>query len=362
MRKFKGIKYGVLDYSKGSINVSTNLEEKSIIFNFPCSDFSSCTPYSILFPQGIYKFELWGAQGGYSRIQNQDQLNEMSSGKGSYVSGILPIISSTNLFLYIGGKGEDQNYTDQTMSKGGYNGGGNGGVDKSDADYPESGAGGGGSTDIRLIKGFSLAALKSRLIVAAGGGGSVSAGGQSDRSNFLAGNGGKLAGTTSTAFAIPGNQTFGEFGRGQDGLSFDATQYNCGGSSGGSGGGYYGGKTIHDEFSTSKTYEISGAGGSSYISGYEGCDSVSFLPFNDINHTGSPVHYTGITFDKPIMMSYEDANFVNQYGEKESGHFGNGAAKITVISVTGTIAPLCTCSIRRSFMTPIFFFIVLSQK
>ena len=48
---------------------------------------------------------------------------------------------------------------------------------------------------------------------------------------------------------------------------------------------------------------------------------------------------------------YDDENFVNQYGEKESGHFGNGAAKITIISTTGTIAPLRTCSIKRSCMT-----------
>ena len=248
------------------------------------------------------------------------------------------------------------------MSKGGYNGGGNGGVDLYEHDCPESSAGGGGSTDIRLIKGFSLSALKSRLIVAAGGAGSVSARGQNDRTNFIAGDGGKLSGTSSTFLSIPGNQTFELFGRGMDGLSFDETQYDSGGSSGGSGGGYYGGISIHDDFFFFLAYQISGAGGSSYISGYEGCNSVSYLPIDELNHTGSPVHYTGITFDNPIMKMRGDDNFIDPYGHKEEGHFGNGAAKITIISMTGTIAPKCTCSSKRTNIMSIFFFIILSQK
>ena len=100
MREFRGIRYGVLEHSKGKVNVSTDFGEKSIVFNFPCSDSSSCTPYSLLLPQGIYKFELWGAQGGYSRIQNEVLINELSSGKGSYVSGILPIIPQL-IYFYI---------------------------------------------------------------------------------------------------------------------------------------------------------------------------------------------------------------------------------------------------------------------
>ena len=55
------------------------------------------------------------------------------------------------MFLYIGGKGEDQTGNARgSYGVGGYNGGGNGGADTCEDD-PESNAGGGGATDVRLI-------------------------------------------------------------------------------------------------------------------------------------------------------------------------------------------------------------------
>ena len=94
-----------------------------------------------------------------------------SCGKGSYVSGIINFKTRTKLFLFIGAKGEDQtSLAKGAYGKGGYNGGGNGGADLADNEKPESAAGGGGSTDIRIINSQTIVGWKSRILVAAGGG------------------------------------------------------------------------------------------------------------------------------------------------------------------------------------------------
>ena len=79
------------------------------------------------------------------------------------------------------------------------------------------------------------------------------------------GAGGGLNGLTNREHSKPGTQTSGyKFGIGQDG-------YGVGSSDGvaGSGGGYYGGTTSDyaDECEA-------GAGGSSFVSGYDGCNAI----------------------------------------------------------------------------------------
>ena len=231
---------------------------KRIILNYPCTSTTECKPYNIRLLPGIYKFELWGAQGGNGRIWNENNTDTKSGGRGAYISGIAKFTIMTDLFAYIGGKGEDQiTIKGHDISKGGYNGGGDGGVDIYDAVYPESAAGGGGGTDIRIIGGDALdfASLKSRIIVAAGGGGAVSD--TTAQCNYITTNvkddllcsvsddiqiqdkrggaGGGLHGYRTASIVVPGNQTKGSFGKGGDGVSFkDPT----GGSTGGGGGGY----------------------------------------------------------------------------------------------------------------------------
>jgi hypothetical protein len=59
-----------------------------------------------------------------------------------------------------------------------------------------------------------------------------------------------------------------------------------------SGGGYYGGKSG----------EVSSAGGSSFISGYTGCNAISESSTeNNIIHTGQPNHYSGCVFTNSVM-------------------------------------------------------------
>lgn len=148
---------------------------------------------------------------------------------------------------------------------------------------------GGGATDIRIVPGEwnNFNSLKSRLMVAAGGGG---AGYKTD-----GGDGGGLIGLTNRSLSKPGTQTSGyKFGIGQNG-------YGTGNSNGvaGSGAGYYGGTT-----SDYADNIEAGAGGSSFVSGYEGCNAIAEESTeNNIIHTGQNVHYSGKKFTNIKMLN-----------------------------------------------------------
>jgi len=107
--------------------------------------------YELTLNPGIYKLEVWGAQGGVAETQ---QYHPITPGNGGYSTGIISIKKRTDIFAYVGGQG-------QTKGVGGFNGGGN--VSGSDT----ASAGGGGGSDIRV----GIDDLHSRVIVAGGGGG-----------------------------------------------------------------------------------------------------------------------------------------------------------------------------------------------
>ena len=136
---------------------------------YPCFSQVSCAPYLITFSPGSYLVKLYGASGGSS--------GDGKGGRGGYVSGQIKFPVLTKLFLFIGGKGQDN--TEFVELQGGYNGGG--------AANPDRGSGG-GSTDLReKISDFS-----SRILVAGAG-----SAGHRYRSGYAAkdgGNGGGLLG------------------------------------------------------------------------------------------------------------------------------------------------------------------------
>ncbi|MBQ8131616.1 MAG: hypothetical protein IJ193_03915, partial [Bacilli bacterium] len=213
---------------------------------------------------GIYKVELWGAS-GYD-------FDEKEGGKGAYTSGTITLSKNTPLYLYVGGNARYNAYNgiDGPTGKTG---------DPSIAkDY---GAGGGGSTDVRVVKSTwdNFESLKSRIMVAAGGGGVGTRGGGYGKWN--GGDAGGLIGydgigvyltETSTedtggycngASQIAGghcyitysqNNYYGMFGRTNAGLRLTG------------GSGYYAG---------AGAFHVSGSGGSSYISGHSGCVSIT---------------------------------------------------------------------------------------
>lgn len=242
---------------------------------------------------GKYKIETWGASGGGTMIM---------SGKGGYTVGEYDLTSADQLFIYVGGTGSLS--TASNKATGGYNGGGDSGVG---AIFAGSG---GGSTDIRL----NTDSLASRIFVAGGGGGAGSrndstiictggvgggtAGetGKCSANSYLGGAGTQSSGGAAATYNtnIITSPTTGTLGIGGIGASYSdgTTSY----SAGGGGGGYYGG-------GGGARYG-GGGGGSGYC-------SVSSCTTN----TGTEV-----------FTSIDGKNY-------ETGHNGNGYAKITLISI-----------------------------
>lgn len=220
---------------------------------------------------GYWQLEAWGSSGGYGNT------TDTAIGYGGYTKGVIWLEQGTTLYVYVGQKG--QNSAQREIS---YNGGA---ASPIGIDETHRGGGGGGATDFRLISGAwnDPDGLKSRILVAGGGGGANSycsrqntpghgGGLTAARStnigygdsvgsweglyrHYYAGGGTQTAGGIGYAPAHPASQANGTFGSGT------VADTCCGGG----GGGWYGGGSA---------YVCGGGGGSSYLIGYEGCDTT----------------------------------------------------------------------------------------
>lgn len=279
-----------------------------------------------------YKIELWGAQGAdYSH----------PGGKGGYTAGNILLKKGEKVYIYVGGFGH------QYDTAGGWNGGGRGSGTYQNYHH---GFGGGGATDIRLVNTSSLTiwnefdSLKSRIMVAAGGGSAGTYYYNSDNYSYgTGGAGGGLTGSNGTQSGGPSGHSH-LIGRGgtqslpgyrEDGWTNLIGGFGYGGTESsatysGGGGGYYGGG--------GGTY-VGAGGGSSYISGHEGCSSIEEeSTATNIIHNGSAYHYSGYYFNDTIMLdgnSKEQPTFVDS--GLQSGNSGHGSAKITLISKTDEV-------------------------
>ena len=110
---------------------------------------------------GNYKIEVWGASGG-DNYSNKYLTANSHGGRGGYSSGTITLQKDDTLYVVVGGRGKyGYGYV-----AGGFNGGGTGGASSSGS--------GGGATDVRLKSGVTdTESLKSRIIVAGGGGGEI---------------------------------------------------------------------------------------------------------------------------------------------------------------------------------------------
>lgn len=124
---------------------------------------------------GNYKIELWGATGG-TGYSTYIHTGYSYGGNGGYTSGTVALSSPTLLYIYVGGRGSNgptnKVSSDYSIS-GGYNGGGSGRQRNNGNSYTHNSGSGGGATDVRLTGGAwnNFDSLKSRIMVAAGGGG-----------------------------------------------------------------------------------------------------------------------------------------------------------------------------------------------
>ena len=293
------------------------------IFEYQEKDF-----IAVKIKPGKYKIELWGAQGGH-KVKD--------GGQGAYTSGEIIFNRIYNLYFYIGSQGKLDN-------EGGYNGGGDSYKTCTQSYCAASyGGSGGGATDVRLIGGHwnNSESLKSRIMVAAGGGGAEWGG-------SIGGNGGDIEGGESissvTDFATQAHeekcagakQTSGSTcpsyywestlttyhsTSGKFGISGIPDISNSGSYGGFGGSGYYGG--------TSYDYAYAGSGGSSFVSGHKQCNAVK--DSETIEHSGDSVHYSGYVFNDPRMIPGNTTMPDPKDPTIEAEYSGTGAFRITLI-------------------------------
>ncbi len=303
---------------------------------------------------GLYRTELWGAQGGNisGKAYNQDgtvRANKLTytGGKGAYTKGDISLGIGVNLYIYVGGSPEENTSSeDSGTSVGGYNGGAS--IQTTSEFF---GVGGGGATDIRLIGGNwdSFDGLKSRIMVASGGGGANFRNAGYGEGN--GGEGGTLNGINGYEALTEGSYHRPDFANGYV-IGLGATQTSGGkmeyhylngttsidtspngtfggknanpNQSGGGGGYYSGGSSGHG----------GAGGGSSYISGMVGCDSITENSTEGtITHTGSSDHYSGRVFTNVAMKAGNQEMPTYDDTSTMTGNEGNGYAKITALII-----------------------------
>ena len=259
---------------------------------------------SINLPPGRYKLEVWGAQGGY-------RSSATYGGKGGYSVGTLDIDEALLLYLYVGGSGNTGG------TSGGFNGGG------LRYSYP----GGGGASDIRLGQDSLLA----RVLVAAGGGsdgasskqgmyGGGETGGSSTQSYGSGGYGGTQTGNTWSTTTRPTGTTnsssycYAGFGFGGNGV------YYASGYGGAGGGGWYGGSGAYPDGSGDD--DRGGGGGSGYV--YTSATAANYP-------TGCLL--TSKHYLTAAATTAGNASFTGPTGTAETGHSGDGYARITALEV-----------------------------
>lgn len=240
---------------------------------------------------GNYQIQLWGAAGG--------SLSGSRGGKGAYTKGTIYLNKGEKIYLYTGQKGEINQLTQS------FNGGGIAATNDNIC------TAGGGATDIRLVSGSwnNFDSLKSRIMVAGGGAGS-------ERGTVYGDAGGLKSFSSNSASDIATQISGYKFGIGSNAV--------YGVTASGSGGGYYGGKC--------GTSYLSSAGGSSFISGYTGCNAISNASTeSNIIHTGQPNHYSGKVFTNIEMKTGKDVMPTTDESTTMSGNSSNGYAIIKYI-------------------------------
>lgn len=256
--------------------------------------------YTFVVPYtGKYKVILSGANGG------QDALTDV--GLGAVISGKVKLQKGTVLYIYVGQKGSNG----VVGIGGGYNGGGNAG-------HSGSSGGGGGATDIRTVNGNkwnTSRSLRSRIAVAAGGGGDgVSKKGGDG--GWAVGNIGNGTGTGGTQYA--GGTSGGAFGIGANRDESAGTHYDGGGA----GGGWFGGGVSHSDDGA--------AGGSSFMPGgtYEENGVTKTMSYQ--NSAVTPYKMTNPATGEDYIFT--DAKLIDHNTGNYMKDSGNGWATIKLIS------------------------------
>ena len=339
-------------------NIKYVMTAKDIVdFNYQYSDNSQefTAPYD-----GDYYVELWGAAGNYYPQEMQDQV-----GKGAYTAGKITLNEGDKLYIYTGQNSiESGSFSAPSFNAGSSAAGISGSIT---GDHHNSSSGG-GATDIRLTPGEwnDTTSLNSRIMVAAGGGGTQYYQTGSYVVHGVGGDGGGLVGYPGCLYGdyfkteigghnftmigtiteadgintvvngetdIPHDFTIGAtqktggktnvtvtghlsvghdgiFGVGGDG-GIDNTSNT--GAGGGGGGGYYGGAGGGINYVAEgirRPCHSPGSGGSSFISGHTGSISINNQSNDNCIESGSrPNNYVGTANQSCSLMEYNGKTY-----------------------------------------------------
>ena len=258
---------------------------------------------------GWYGLEVWGAQGGYDSSSNgfsgTAYAGKVYGGSGGYGYGRIYLNSNTTLFIGVGEIGKTSNGTTglatNPLTATAFNGGGKG---------SGGGSGGGGATHIAYKNNRGILAnyssYKTEVLLVAGGGGGrhhyktlnlnyAFGGGATAGIGYSDQNNGETISSATTSG--PGVNARDSSCNGSFGTGGNSNQKYSNSDGGGGGGGYYGGAA-----SVSEGCGV-GGGGSGYASNE--LSASSLIAGNQ-------------TFKAPN-------------GSNETGHAGNGYARITYL-------------------------------
>lgn len=310
------ISYKLSKTGIGALNVSRNLDQ--FTFGFPCQESQlDCSPYTVNLSPGSYRIESRGSVGTRQASDPNNLIVGGTPGLGGYTSGILNLNIKLTLYLFIGSNSRFNN------------------VIKTAAGNP-----GGGASDVRLYVNsnfdwFDDKSLRSRIMVAGGGGGA-------EWNMSIGGNAGGLEGGTSISQCTskglcPGvNATGGTQTRG--GISstdnswkhvdgaFGSVQIviNSTDMGGYGGNGYFSGGSLD--------WAGAGGDGSSFISGFDGC--IALLDENSSTLSqNSSIHYSGYFFESPSMQRGNTSMpFYYNKNAHGIGNKGRGCIRITILN------------------------------
>lgn len=258
---------------------------------------------SITLPQGTYKLECWGAQGGYAGSSKHPSWDLGRGGYGGYSVGTITLSGKkTSVYIYTGGAGQSSG---GGKAEGGWPNGGSSWASSTS----EGAGGGGGSSDIRIGQD----SLYARVIVAGGGGG----GGEDSETGGYGG--GTTGGSSGSGSAGSTTSPSGYFGIGGH-TSYDG---------GGGGGGWYGACPAGGSTTPATSASGSDTSGSPGGSGYVYTSSTaSQYP------SGCLLNSSYYLSDAQTING--GTSFTSPTGSSETGHPGNGYCRITVIECNST--------------------------
>lgn len=303
-----------VDATGNTSRILTTTAEIDYVLNKPFEYTNAAQPFDVIVT-GYYKFEVWGAEGGYRSSQSY-------SGKGGYSAGTIKLNAGDKLYVYTGGQGGATTCSTKTSSicAGGFNGGG----------YRYNYPGGGGASDIRINEDSLLA----RVIVAGGGGsdgattkigmyGGGTSGGAATQSYGSYGYGGTQTGFTTTVTALTTQPTTNSSSNYPGGFGFGGFGvHQSSGYAGAGGGGWYGG--CGSVPNGSGDDDRGGGGGSGFV--YTGQNVT--VP------SGSTYKITSQYAMTSTTLAAGNTSFTSPTGASETGHTGNGYAKVTFVGQT----------------------------